>query len=168
MENYKFAIIYGNDDSKRNIEVGKIEKYGDLRIGDLNHIDYLIEYIDSKYSDIDMFKVLNNRHAPEIAAYLISRLGSVVFLNATKDAKKYGKTGFFMMPDAITEEQKESMYAFCSEIKDFNVSIYYNLKIVDGFLDGANLFPMAREEPQKLLDSFFNKVKEELEEIKSK
>ncbi len=168
MDNYKFAIIYGNDDRKRNIEAGKIEKHGDIQNGDLCHIDCLIEYIDDKYSDVEMFKVLNNRHAPEIAAFLISKLGSVVFLNVTKDAKKYGKSGFLMMPDVISEKQKETMYAFCNEIKDYNVSIFYNLNIVDGFLDGANLVPMNREEPQKLLDSFFNKIKEEQEVIKSK
>lgn len=168
MDNYKFAIIYGNDDCKRNIEDGRIERYGNLITGDLNHIDYLIEYINSKYSDVEMFKILNDRHAPEIAAFLISRLGSVVFLNVTKDVKKCGKSGFIMMPDVISEKQKETMYIFCNEIKDYNVSIFYNLNIIDGFLDGDNFVSMEKEEPHKLLDSFFNKIKEEQEEIKNR
>lgn len=164
MDNYKFAIIYGKDDSERDIQAGKIEKYGNIELGDLNHIDYLLEYIDNKFSDVDMFKALNNRHTPEIAAFLISRLGHVVFLNATKNAKRYGKTGIFIMPDEITEKQKETIYSFYEEIKDFSVTIIYNLKITDGFLDGVNLAPVNKEDSKKLLDSFFIKITEEQKE----
>lgn len=164
MDNYKFAVIYGKDDNEKDIQAGKIEKYGNIELGDLNHIDYLLEYIDNKFSNVDMFKALNNRHTPEIAAFLISRLGNVVFLNATKNAKRYGKSGIFIMPDEISDKQKEALYSFYEEIKDFSITIIYNLKIVDGFLDGVNLAPVNREDSKKILDSFFEKVTTEEKE----
>lgn len=158
MDNNKFAVIYGNEDSKRDIRDGQIEKYGDIKFSDLNHIDYLMEYISQKFKDVEMFKALNNRHSPEVAAFLISRLGHAVFLNATKNAKKYGKSGIFIMPDEISDKQKEALYSFYEEIKDFSITIIYNLKIVDGFLDGVNLASVNREDSKKTLDSFFEKV----------
>jgi len=161
MDNYKFAVIYGNEDCEKNIEDGKIEKYGDIKLSDFNHIDYLLEFIDSKFHDVNMFKTLNNRHTPEIAAFLISRFGHTIFLNATKDAKKYGKSGIFIMPDKISKKQKEAIYSFFEEIKDFSITIIYNLKIVDGILDGISLAPINKEESKKLLNSFFVKVAEE-------
>jgi hypothetical protein len=164
MDNYKFAIINGEDNSEKDIQAGKVERYGNIEFGDLNHIDYLMEYIDNKFSDVPMFKSLNNRHTPEIAAFLISRLGYIVFLNATKNAKRYGKTGIFIMPDEITDKQKEALYSFYEEIKDFSVTIIYNLKIVDGFLDGVNLAPVNKEDSKKLLDSFFSKLTEDQKE----
>lgn len=158
MDNNKFAVIYGNEDSKRDIRDGQIEKYGDIEFSDLNHIDYLMEYISQKFKDVEMFKALSNRHSPEVAAFLISRLGHAVFLNATKNAKKYGKSGIFIMPDEISDKQKEALYSFYEEIKDFSITIIYNLKIVDGFLDGVNLASVNREDSKKTLDSFFEKV----------
>ena len=158
MDNNKFAVIYGNEDSKRDIRDGQIEKYGDIEFSDLNHIDYLMEYISQKFKDVEMFKALYNRHSPEVAAFLISRLGHAVFLNATKNAKKYGKSGIFIMPDEISDKQKEALYSFYEEIKDFSITIIYNLKIVDGFLDGVNLASVNREDSKKTLDSFFEKV----------
>ncbi len=158
MDNYKFAVIYGNVDSKGDIKDSHIERYGDIEFGDLNHIDYLMEYISKRFKDVEMFKALSNRHSPEVAAFLISRLGHVVFLNATKNAKKYGKAGIFIMPDQISEEQKRAIYSFYEEVKDYSITIIYDLKVVDGILDGVNLAPVNREDARKLLDSFFTKT----------
>lgn len=160
MENYKFAIFYGDENKKKEMQDGKVEKFGNILLEDFNHIHYLIEYIDNNFSDIPLFKSLNKRHSPEIAAFLISRLGNIVFLNVTQNIKRFGKSGIFVMPDKITEKQKTTLYYFLEEIKDFSITIIYKLKIVDGILDGDNLVQGDKDNSKNLLDSFFSKLSE--------
>lgn len=102
MDNYKIAIIYGNNDDKRNIKDGSIELLGKQTQDDL-HIMNLINYLNEKYSDVDFFKQITIRHMPEIPSYFITQFGHAVFLNMTKNVQKYGKCGMFLMPDNISD-----------------------------------------------------------------
>ena len=146
MDNYKIAII--ND---------KVDKIGDTNVEDYMHIQVLIDYIKKHYKEHKMFDVLNTRHSPEIAAYLISRLGNIVFLNITKDVKKYGKTGIFIMPDEIDEELKERVIEFSKSVNDYSITIFYDLEIKDGLLDSKINSSVEFNNPQEMLISFFNR-----------
>lgn len=146
MDNYKIAII--ND---------KIDKIGDTSVEDSMHIQVLIDYIKEHYKENKMFDILNIRHSPEIAAYLISRLGNIVFLNITKDVKKYGKTGIFIMPDEIDDGLKEKVIDFSRSIDDYSVTIFYDLDIKEGVLDSKNSSSIEFNNPKELLVDFFDR-----------
>ena len=85
MIDFKCAIIYGYDDERRNIKNGQIEKIGNINSGEL-HIKCLLDLINRRYHDIKLFNNLNENHQPEVASYLLSLLGNIIFLN-TKQTK---------------------------------------------------------------------------------
>ncbi|MDD3241910.1 MAG: hypothetical protein PHQ64_04000 [Bacilli bacterium] len=147
------------DDFKVAIIDKEVKKIGDAKDEGCLHIQVLIDYIKENFSDYKIFDVLNTRHSPEIAAYLISRLGYPVFLNITKDVKKYGKTGIFIMPNKLDEDLKETIINFSSGIEDYSVTIFYDLEIIEGVLDAKNKTSMEFSSPSELLKSFFDKDK---------
>lgn len=163
MDNYKIAIIYGNNDDKRNIKDGSIELLGKQTQDDL-HIMNLINYLNEKYSDVDFFKQITIRHMPEIPSYFITQFGHAVFLNMTKNVQKYGKCGMFLMPDNISNMQKKTLYEFCNTISDYSITIFYDLKLDYGILDGKQIIGAFKKSPKDLLDQFF-KEKENKPEV---
>lgn len=157
MDNYKLAFIHGHSDKERNIQEGKIEKYGVLDEGSL-HILSLLDYAKETYPDVPIFKQLNDRYAPEAVGYIYTKLGDIVFLNMTTDVQKYGKTGLIMLPDNITEKQKEGLYTLAEMIDGYSICISYDLELVDGILEGKELYTVENQKPTKVLDSYFQKI----------
>ncbi len=151
MDQYKIALINKN---------GQIEKIGETMDEMQLHSVCLLEFALKNYPDVPIFKKLTNRHTPEIISYFYTLLGNIVFLNTTKDEKKYGKTGFFMFPNGITENQQVSIFAFAQSIKDFSTTIFYDLKLVDGMIEEKALSSMDYQYPEELLKSYFEKGKE--------
>lgn len=160
MDNYKLAFLYGKDDITRNIIAGQLEKYGNI-LEDKLHIECLLKYIKEKGFTEDIFNKLTIKHAPEVVAYLISKKGHIVFLNITKKIKTQGKNGLFIIPDDISPLLEESLFMFADSIKDFNVSILYNLRLSEGFLDGKELVPEFNENPRTMLERYFEETKKE-------
>jgi hypothetical protein len=85
MDNFKFSLIY-KDDDKRGFLDGQVEKVGNLQ-KDKDHIDLFLEYIEKNFKSEPIFKALNRKHQPEIAAFLISRYRHIVLINTTKNVE---------------------------------------------------------------------------------
>lgn len=151
MDQYKIALID---------EHGQVERIGDATDDMQLHSVCLLEFALKKYPDVSIFKRLNNRHTPEIISYFYTLLGNAVFLNTTKEEEKYGKTGFFMLPNDMTEEQQESILLFSKSIKGFSTTIFYDLKLVDGMIDEKALSSMEPECSEELLRAYFETKKE--------
>lgn len=158
MDKYKIAFIYGVTDEQRKTEDGELKFYGE-NIEDSFHSVYLVEFIQEKYPDFKMFQKLNYKHQPEMIAYLLSRVcHHIVFLNTTKDVEKYGKTGTFIMPKDISEKQWETLFLFCDSIPDYQVTINYDIVLVDGLLDSKSLSSTENSNPRSLMESYFRKI----------
>ncbi len=158
MEDYKLAFIYGAGEEVRGLIDGEIQNIGNAHDKDELHINCLLKFAKNKYGDVNVFNRLNHRHRPEIAAYFFSLFGHIVFFNITRDAKKYGKMGLFIMPLEITDKQKESLTAFVKTIDDFHVDICYDLKLIDGILDGREIQAFNGETPEKLLEIYYKRA----------
>lgn len=164
MEKYKLAFIHGSADEKRRIQEGTIERVGDALDEDVYHSQCLLEYAKENYPDIEVFKRLNWRHKPETIGYFFTLFGNIVFLNTTKNMHKYGKTGIFLFPSDITDKQKQSLEDFSKRIEDFSVSIFYDLHLQDGMLDGKELYAVENESPLKVLE-LYEKMKNENKKV---
>ena len=124
MENeLKLAIIDGPNKN----EDGKIERF---YIGkeDYYHAKVLCDVVSSLYSQEELEKV-DLKNANSMALFLREK-GDVVFLNTTtyidKKASKHGRTGVLIMPDKITEEQKESLMNFNVELSNYDeLQVWY-------------------------------------------
>ena len=165
IDNYKVAFIYGEDDERRDIKNGKIEMIGNIHDENEIHIICLLEHAKERYPDIEIFKRLNNRHTPDIAGYFFTLLGHIVFFNTTKNIEKYGKTGMFMMPKSLSDNQRKTLIEFVENLEEYHISICYDLDLVDGILEAKELYPLEKEKPLKLLGTYLQR---ENKEIKTK
>lgn len=155
MDEYKIAIIYGTTDEQRNIKEGNIEKIGDINDPYLLHSSCLLDFARTKYPDIKIFQKLTYRSSPETIGYFFAQLGHILFLNTTK---KGNKTGLFIMPDNITERQKNTLYNFAEHLAGFTVGIFYDLNLISGIVDGRELYQstIKNETISSLLDTYFS------------
>ena len=87
-------------------------------------------------------------------------MGNIVFFNTTatteKEFKKYGKTGQFMMPDTITEEQNEALNRFCKQIEDYDILINYDITLENGLLDSKTLQGTGDINPEVMIMNYNN------------
>ncbi len=161
MDDKKIAFIFGS--SKENSEVyeGNIEEIGDIRDGYF-HSTYLLNFSKEKYPETTVFRKLSNRHSPEAISFFYTKLfNHIVFLNTTKyleDGRmsKHGKTGVFLLPESITEKQKDGLYSFLDEISDYHITIAYDIRIENGIVLDNEVSSVSSEEPRELFDKFFN------------
>lgn len=145
MDYFKIAIIGSN---------GNIDALGS-DIEELHSI-CLLDYANKNY-DNKIFKQLNFRHRPEVISYfLVSLYNNVVFLNTTKDIKKYGYMGVLMLPEYMSDAQKDSLNRFLERIEKFNVCLVTNLYLDEVFLQANELYPISDETPRELVDRYFN------------
>lgn len=166
---YRVAIIYGDSPLNNNKRNGEIELYGETS-KDYMHSKYLLDYVKENYPEVPIFKQLTIRHQRELIAYFLVKMGNIVFFNTTptteKEFQKYGKTGQFMMPDIITEEQYETLNKFCQEIKDYDVLISYNITLKDGLLDSKTLQGTGNINPEIMIENYNNQLSSENESFK--
>lgn len=162
MNHYKITFIHGNQFENKGLSDGLIENYG-IYDEDSLHIVNLTEYANKRFPEYSIFKQLTVRHQPEVAAYFLTQLGIVVFLNMTKYDEKnlqaYGKMGTFLFPDELTEKQVESLKEFAKTISDYDVSINYDLFIDNGILDSKMIQSTNRESPLELVNIYLNRKK---------
>lgn len=160
MDNYKMAFIYGQDEPERNIEDGMLHFYGEFD-DEILHSKYLLDYAKEYYPDVSIFEKLTIKHQPEVIAYFLIKMGHIVFLNTTKlneKGKKHGKIGIFLMPDTITEKQKETLISFANQIEDYDVMIAYDIKMIDGMLDSQSYTSVERIKPIESFEKYFEKT----------
>lgn len=157
MDNYKIAIIYGNNDLNKDKKNGEIELYGSVE-DDYMHTKYLLDYVNSHYPEVAIFKQLTIRHQRELIAYFLVKMGNIVFFNTTptdeKEFQKYGYTGQFMMPDTITDEQNTALNDFCSQINKYDILISYDITLEDGFLDSKTIQATGNTNPEDLIKNY--------------
>jgi hypothetical protein len=157
LDDYRIVFIYGTDEIEKNITNGKIEYYGES-YKDYLHNRYLLDYVKEKYPEVPIFNQLTIRHQRELIAYFLVKMGHIIFFNTTskdeKEFKKYGRTGQFMMPDVITEEQELALNKFCQEIKDYDILIDYDITLEDGILNSKSIQGTGDQNPEAIIQSY--------------
>lgn len=138
MDNYKFAIIFGNDNEKNNTSDGEVIHYGDNLNGEL-HIKSFLRFIEEYYNEDTMLSKINIYHQYSIPAYLLTKMGNIVIANSTdlaeEELKKYGRSSIIFLPDTITPKQYESLIEIFDELKEYDIMIDSNIRIENGFLN---------------------------------
>lgn len=161
MNDYKIAFIHGDSFEEKGLIDGSIEFCGNNNKDSL-HVANLLDFAKKNFPEISVFNQLSIRHQPEVVSYFLTRLGIVVFLNMTKyDSKhlrKYGKMGMLLLPDELTDKQKESLIKFAESISDFEILINYDLSIETGILDSKTIQGFNNETPKELLDIYFKRI----------
>lgn len=161
MSDYKISFIHGNNFLEKGLLDGSIEFCGETTIDSL-HVVNLLNYANQKFPEVSIFNQLSIRHQPEVVSYFLTKLGIVVFLNMTKydseHLNKYGKMGMFLLPDELTDKQRESLISFAESISEFEVSINYDLSIEMGILDSKSIQGFNHETPKELFDIYFQRI----------
>ena len=157
INDFKTVIIHGKDDEVHNIKDGQIEYIGSD--ADDIHSNCLLEYASINYSDIEIFKRLNTRHRPEVIGFMFLHfLNDVIFFNTTKDLKKYGRTGIFLLPNTLSPKQKEVLCEFANSIENYGVGITYSLRLEDGRVMGDEIYGFDKETPRELINQYLNAI----------
>ena len=122
-ERIKIAIINGeNSGYDGKIDYIKVDKE-----------DFYHAYLLKKYIEENNYIVsddVNMNDANSMSLFLREK-GNVIFLDSTtyKDNKPglHGKTGIVILPDNVTENQKEAIMNLNEEIEDFDsLQVWYN------------------------------------------
>lgn len=148
---------------KNEIKVAIIEENGNInRIlngkEDHFHFYHLSEYAKEHYSEEELigtdFKNTNS------LSLTLREFGNIVFLDNTSYVdgviSKHGKTSIMMLPDMLTEEQKEALREFEEDLKDYN-----ELQIWYGFTsrnDGHVLIGHGEEEIYSIINKSINEI----------
>lgn len=153
----KIVFICGYEKLDKNITEGKIIGVGNIN-DDYFHATTLLNFAKDNYPDVSIFNNLNNRHRPETIAYFYTSIfNHIVFLNISSNRKnEIQKAGVFLIPDNITDKQKESLYKFTDEINDYTIGIHYNLKFEDGMVKDEAISSTYDETPRELFDKLFD------------
>ena len=161
MDDYKVAIVFGNDDKKGNFSEGQIEKAGDLRDKDL-HISTLLEIVNKYFSDDPILSRLSIRHQATIAAYFIVELGHVVFLNTTSLKEeflvKHGKSGMLMVPDKMSSKQFAAVKDFLHQVADYTITVCSELTLNEGFLESKSFTSVRGANKELVLNKLDSQV----------
>lgn len=163
MDDKKIAFIFGSTKEEVGIYEGEIEKIGSIKDQDV-HSTCLADFGKEKYPERG-FKIFNSKYAPTTISYyfIIEPLYHAVFLNTTKyldngSVSYHGKTGILILPNKITDKQKESLEKFLDEIYDYSIHIEYDLKNIDGFIEGSDLKPEMKENPISIFNHYLEKT----------
>lgn len=144
MEYFKIVIIHSN---------GNIEYIGE-NVDEL-HLASLLEYAKKHYNN-KIFEQLNYRHKPGVIGYFFLRFyGDIIFLNTTRNIKKYGYTGTLLLPDEINDIQKESLLQFLDTIPNFYMILATNLRLEDGIVEDDEGFPVSDATPRNVVEQYF-------------
>lgn len=141
----KIAIIHSNQlDGKIdyitcNLETEKI------------HIAMMLDYLKTHYLEDEFLQNCNIYTSINSIALYLSRKGNIIFLNTTSYSKemlkKHGRNGILIMPNSITENQKESIQELKEKLSKLNeLQIWYdiddnnNAKVMFGDIDVIDNF----------------------------
>lgn len=162
MDQYKIAMIYGEDSIEHQTQDGQIEYFGNALDENTLHITTFVDdIIAKKYSDVNLLKKITWRHQPEVPAFFLSKMfNHSIFLNTTSDIEKYGKTGMFILSDQLSDKQQESLLAFCKTIHDYNIKICYQLELNEGLIDSRNFGNdgVEKHTPLELMEYYLENV----------
>ncbi len=122
----KIAIIHGDELD------GKIDYICCNLENEKIHIAMMLDYLKTHYLEDEFLQKSNLYTSINSIALYLCRKGNIIFLNTTSYSKemlnKHGRSGIIMMPEKITENQKESLYEFKEKISKMNeIQIWYNI-----------------------------------------
>lgn len=117
------------------------------------HIDYLLEYGQEKYPDVQIFNLLSTNHFYQVIVYFLSIFNNIVYLNIS--VSKYQQKGLLFMPDEISEKQKNSLFKIAQESPNANVQILYDLNLNDGNIDLQEFDAMRGSSFEDVLSDYF-------------
>lgn len=152
----KIYIIHNKENPANKID-GSIDMIGDINNKELLHSTCLLEYAIENYKDINIFKKLNYRHSPEVISYFYTLYKDIVFLNTQIKSNKilHKNTAVLLMPESVSEKQKEKLYELVEQFHDYELEIMYNLSINGGILDGKELYTDENNNIVDIVDNYF-------------
>lgn len=105
------------------------------------HIVTVIDFLKTHYRDDKNLQQLKITHPIQTACYVFTRLGDVVFIDTTgANPRSHVGIGTFMMPESITEKQREGLQKFKNRIAHYNdVRIDYQIEYNQGFFNSQTL-----------------------------
>lgn len=141
----KIAIIHGDELG------GKIDYITCNLENEKIHIAMMLDYLKTHYLEDEFLQKSNLYTSINSITLYLCRKGNIIFLNTTSYSKemlnKHGRSGIIMMPEKITENQKESLYEFKEKISKMNeIQIWYditsdnNAKVMFGDVDVIDNF----------------------------
>lgn len=154
----KIAIIHGTNLMDGKDLEGKIT-YLTTDDKSENHIITLIDFLKTHYKDDPNLQQLTYLHPIQTASYVFTRLGDIMFIDTTgADPKSHNGLGTFMMPDEITEKQKDGLLEFKNTIKHYtDVRVDYNIVYDCGILDSPTLRGTG-EHAVNVIDRYLEKL----------
>lgn len=161
IDKYKISLIYGQDDVNHNMKDGKIDCFGNMKDMDEMHIINYIDVIKKHFSDVKLLGKITWHHSPEVPAFFFSKLFNICsFMNTTKDIKRHGKTGVFVMPDELTERQIQSLLLLTKNIEDFKIQICYNLELNEGIIESKIISNngIDKKTPYELMSHYIENI----------
>lgn len=153
MEEIKLAIINGENselDGKINcFYIDEQESY---------HSTILSEYIKENYGTNKELENLDLNNANSIMLFLREQ-GNIVFANDTTYKNgmpdRHGKTGFFVMPDFLSDNQKESLQEFNKMVQDYDyLEIWHSF---ESHVDCKILFTNDKSQVKTIIDFYLEK-----------
>lgn len=123
------------------------------------HIVTVIDFLKTHYKDDPNLQQLKITHPIQTACYVFTHLGDIVFVDTTgANPKSHVGIGIFMMPETITEKQKDGLKKFKNKIAHYNdVRIDYNIIYDQGFFDSQTLRGTG-EFAVNVIDKYLDKV----------
>ena len=108
----KIAILHGENPMDGKNMDGQVTFLSTDDISEA-HIVTLIYFLKTHYLDDTNLQKLNYFHPIQTASYVFTRLGDIIFLDTTgANPRSNDGSGTFMMPDYITDAQKEALHQF--------------------------------------------------------
>lgn len=127
------AIVIDND--------GNINNLGSIKEGDIHTVE-LAMYGKKNYPDVDIFKILDYRYPFNVPAYILTKLGNIVFLNCRSNG---GKKANLYLSDNFKDNYQE-ISALLEKFNDYYTVIEYDLYLKDGLVMGDEFIPADRTE----------------------
>lgn len=160
------VMIINGENEKGDIDgqidfVGKIfydKNIHDIKgINDIDrfktHVDYLLEYGQKKYPDVQVFNILSVNHFYQVIIYFLSVFNNIVYLNIS--ISKQQQKGLLFMPDEVSEKQKDSLLKMAKDSPNVNVQILYDLKLNDGNIDLQEFDAMRGSSFEDVINDYF-------------
>ena len=125
------------------------------------HIVTLVYFLKTHYLDDPNLQKLTYLYPIQTASYVFTRLGDIMFLDTTgANPRSNDSSGTFMMPDHITDAQKEALHQFKQYIINYtDVRIDYQISYQDGIFDSLTLRGHG-ENAANVIDNYLRKIDE--------
>lgn len=130
----KLVLFFGENPIDQVCHNGEYVRLGKWTSDDL-HVLCFSDYWKKHFQEIPAFGNLTYRNYINDIAVHFARLGHAMFVNTTKDVKAYGYTGFFTLPNYLTEEQIQMIQSLFPELEGFRIVINYDFTVEDGYIN---------------------------------